>query len=147
MLLVPISEKLLADERVRLLDSYTSIILTKEEEQIAEINSKDLKKRDDLKKSLDLKLISQAEYDAALIIQAQATADAIAEINKGLAEKTEKTELEKRKAIIDTFQSSLKLAQDVNSAVPKDQIHKPIFQQFKWKQKVSQDETIYSIGA
>jgi hypothetical protein len=111
------SEKLLADERVRLLDSYTSIILTKEEEQIAEINSKDLKKRDDLKKSLDLKLISQAEYDAALIIQAKATADAIAEINKGLAEKTEKTELEKRKAIIDTFQSSLKLAQDVSSAL------------------------------
>ena len=111
------SEKLLADERVRLLDSYTSIILTKEEEQIAEINTKDLKKRDDLKKSLDLKLISQAEYDAALIIQAQATADAIAEINKGLAEKTEKTELEKRKAIIDTFQSSLKLAQDVSSAL------------------------------
>ena len=111
------SEKLLADERVRLLDSYTSIILTKEEEQIAEINSKDLKKRDDLKKSLDLKLISQAEYDAALIIQAQATADAIAEINKGLAEKTEKTELEKRKAIIETFQSSLKLAQDVSSAL------------------------------
>ena len=111
------SEKLLADERVRLLDSYTSIILTKEEEQIAEINKQDLKKRDDLKKSLDLKLISQAEYDAALIIQAQATADAIAEINKGLAEKTEKTELEKRKAIIDTFQSSLKLAQDVNSAL------------------------------
>ena len=111
------SEKLLADERVRLLDSYTSIILTKEEEQIAEINKQDLKKRDDLKKSLDLKLISQAEYDAALIIQAKATADAIAEINKGLAEKTEKTELEKRKAIIDTFQSSLKLAQDVNSAL------------------------------
>ena len=111
------SEKLLADERVRLLDSYTSIILTKEEEQKAEINAKDLKNRDDLKKSLDLKLISQAEYDAALIIQAQATADAIAEINKGLAEKTEKTELEKRKAIIDTFQSSLKLAQDVSSAL------------------------------
>jgi hypothetical protein len=111
------SEKLLADERVRLLDSYTSIILTKEEEQIAEINSKDLKKRDDLKKSLDLKLISQAEYDAALIIQAQATADAIAEINKKSAEVVEKTEADKRKAIIDTFQSSLKLAQDVNSAL------------------------------
>ena len=111
------SEKLLADERVRLLDSYTSIILTKEEEQIAEINSKDLKKRDDLKKSLDLKLISQAEYDAALIIQAKATADAIAEINKKSAEVVEKTEADKRKAIIDTFQSSLKLAQDVNSAL------------------------------
>ena len=111
------SEKLVADERVRLLDSYTSIILTKEEEQIAEINSKDLKKRNDLKKSLDLKLITQAEYDAALIIQAKATADAIAEINKKSAEVVEKTEADKRKAIIDTFQSSLKLAQDVNSAL------------------------------
>ena len=111
------SEKLVADERVRLLDSYTSIILTKEEEQIAEINSKDLKKRNDLKKSLDLKLITQAEYDAALIIQAKATADAIAEINKKSSEVVEKTEADKRKAIIDTFQSSLKLAQDVNSAL------------------------------
>jgi hypothetical protein len=111
------SEKLLADERVRLLDSYTSIILTKEEEQIAEINSKDLKKRDDLKKSLDLKLISQAEYDAALIIQAKATKAALKEIDDKAAGEVEKTEADKRKAIIETFQSSLKLAQDVSSAL------------------------------
>lgn len=45
------------------------------------------------------------------------------------------------------FDLYIRIAQDVNNAVPKDQIHKPIFQQFKWKQKVSQDETIYSIGA
>lgn len=111
------SEKLLADERVRLLDSYTSIILTKEEEQKAEINAKDLKNRNDLKKSLDLKLISQKEYDAALIIQAEATKAALKEIDDKAAEEVKKTETEKRKDIIETFQSSLKLAQDVSSAL------------------------------
>ena len=111
------AEKLLADERVRLLDSYTSIILTKEEEQKAEINAKDLKNRNDLKKSLDLKLISQKEYDAALIIQAEATKAALKEIDDKAAEEVKKTETEKRKDIIETFQSSLKLAQDVSSAL------------------------------
>ena len=45
------------------------------------------------------------------------------------------------------FELYIRIAHDVTSAVPKDQIHKPVFQQFKWKQKVSQDETVYSIGA
>jgi hypothetical protein len=44
------------------------------------------------------------------------------------------------------FDLYIRIAHDVNNAVPKDQIHKPIFQQYKWKQKVSQDETIYSLG-
>jgi hypothetical protein len=46
----------------------------------------------------------------------------------------------------DGFDLYIRIAHDVHNAVPKDQIHKPIFQQFKWKQKVPQDETIYSIG-
>lgn len=46
----------------------------------------------------------------------------------------------------DGFDLYIRIAHDVHNAVPKDQIHKPIFQQFKWKQKVSQDETIYSLG-
>ena len=111
------ADKLLADERVRLLDSYTSVILSKEQQQINEILAKDIQKNNDLKKSLDLKIITQAEYDAAVILQAQTTADAIAAINKGLAEKTEADELTKRKAVIDTFQASVKLAQDVSSAL------------------------------
>ena len=45
------------------------------------------------------------------------------------------------------FDLYIRIAHDVHNAVPKDQIHKPVFSQFKWKQKVSQDETIYSIGA
>lgn len=45
------------------------------------------------------------------------------------------------------FDLYVRIAHDVHNAVPKDQIHKPIFSQFKWKQKVPQDETIYSIGA
>ena len=45
------------------------------------------------------------------------------------------------------FDLYIRIAHDVHNSVPKEQIHKPVFQQFKWKQKVSQDETIYSIGA
>ena len=45
------------------------------------------------------------------------------------------------------FDLYIRIAHDVHNAVPKDQIHKPVFSQFKWKQKVSQDETIYSLGA
>jgi hypothetical protein len=44
------------------------------------------------------------------------------------------------------FELYIRIAHDVEGAIPKDQIHKPIFQQFKWKQKVSQDEIIYSLG-
>ena len=45
------------------------------------------------------------------------------------------------------FELYIRIAHDVNNAVPKDQIHKPVFQQFKWKQKVPKDDTIYYIGA
>ena len=45
------------------------------------------------------------------------------------------------------FDLYVRIAHDIHNAVPKDQIHKPVFSQFKWKQKVPQDETIYSIGA
>ena len=44
------------------------------------------------------------------------------------------------------FDLYIRIAQDVHNAVPKDQVHKPVFQQYKWKQKVPQDTTIYSIG-
>ena len=44
------------------------------------------------------------------------------------------------------FDLYIRIAQDVYNAVPKDQIHKPIFQQYKWKQKVLRDETVYSLG-
>jgi hypothetical protein len=44
------------------------------------------------------------------------------------------------------FDLYIRIAQDVHNAVPKDQVHKPVFQQFKWKQKVPQDTTVYSIG-
>ena len=44
------------------------------------------------------------------------------------------------------FDLYIRIAQDVHNAVPKEQVHKPIFQQYKWKQKVSRDETVYSLG-
>jgi hypothetical protein len=46
----------------------------------------------------------------------------------------------------DGFDLYIRIAHDVHGAVPKDQIHKPVFSQFKWKQKVVKDETIYSLG-
>jgi hypothetical protein len=46
----------------------------------------------------------------------------------------------------DGFDLYIRIAHDVHNAIPKDQIHKTIFQQFKCKHKVSQDETIYSLG-
>jgi hypothetical protein len=44
------------------------------------------------------------------------------------------------------FELYIRIAHDVHNAVPKDQLHKPIFAPFKWKQKVPQDETVYSLG-
>ena len=44
------------------------------------------------------------------------------------------------------FDLYVHIAHDVHSAVPKDQLHKPIFQQFLWKTKVAKEETIYSLG-
>lgn len=44
------------------------------------------------------------------------------------------------------FDLYIRIAHDVNGAIPKDQIHKPVFQQFKWKQKIPDTETVYSLG-
>jgi hypothetical protein len=55
------------------------------------------------------------------------------------------------------FDLYIRIAQDVEGSVPKQQIYKPIFQDFKWKQKIAynatnkslgipEDETIYSLG-
>ena len=42
------------------------------------------------------------------------------------------------------FDLYIRIAQDVHSAVPKDQLHRPIFQQFIWKNRV--EEKVYSLG-
>lgn len=46
----------------------------------------------------------------------------------------------------DGFDLYIRIAHDIQNAIPKDQIYKPIFQQFKWKHKVPEDETIYSLS-
>ena len=46
----------------------------------------------------------------------------------------------------DGFDLYIRIAQDVHGAVPKDQLHRPIFQQFVWKNKVPVDEKVYSLG-
>lgn len=44
------------------------------------------------------------------------------------------------------FDLYIRIAHDVHGAIPKDQLHKPIFQQYKWKQKIPDNETVYSLG-
>lgn len=44
------------------------------------------------------------------------------------------------------FELYIRIAQDVHCAVPKDQLHRPIFQSFIWKQPVPQEEKVYSLG-
>jgi hypothetical protein len=44
------------------------------------------------------------------------------------------------------FDLYIRIAHDVHNSVPKDQLHKTIFNQFKWKQVVPSDEKVYSLG-
>jgi hypothetical protein len=43
------------------------------------------------------------------------------------------------------FELYIRIAQDVHRAVPKDQLHRPVFEQFVWKNKVTED-TVYLLG-
>ena len=44
------------------------------------------------------------------------------------------------------FDLYIRIAQDVHTAVPKDQLHRPVFQQFIWKNKVPAEDKVYSLG-
>ena len=44
------------------------------------------------------------------------------------------------------FDLYVRIAHDVHGAVPKDQLHKPVFQQYLWKNKVAADEKVYLLG-
>lgn len=44
------------------------------------------------------------------------------------------------------FELYIRIAQDVHGAVPKDQLHRPMFQSFLWKNKVPSQEKVYSLG-
>jgi len=44
------------------------------------------------------------------------------------------------------FELYIRIAHDVHGAVPKDQLHKPVFQQYVWKNKVAENEKIYELG-
>jgi hypothetical protein len=46
----------------------------------------------------------------------------------------------------DGFDLYIRIAHDVHNAVPSEQIHKSVFEQFKWNKKVDKQETIYSLG-
>ena len=46
----------------------------------------------------------------------------------------------------DGFDLYIRIAQDVHHAVPAEQIHRPMFSQFKWTQKVASEETVYFLG-
>ena len=44
------------------------------------------------------------------------------------------------------FELYIRIAQDVHHAVPKDQLHRPVFQQFVWTNNVPKEEKVYSLG-
>jgi len=44
------------------------------------------------------------------------------------------------------FDLYIRIAHDVHKSVPRDQLHRPIFNQFKWKQAVPTNEKVYSLG-
>ena len=46
----------------------------------------------------------------------------------------------------DGFDLYIRIAHDVHNAVPREQLHRPIFQQFLWKNKVPQNDKVYSLG-
>ena len=46
----------------------------------------------------------------------------------------------------DGFDLYIRIAQDVHNAIPAQQIHRPMFEQFKWTKKVDRKETVYSLG-
>lgn len=48
--------------------------------------------------------------------------------------------------LYDDFELYIRIARDISSAVPKDQIRKPIFQIFKYKGKIDQTEKVYNLG-
>lgn len=48
--------------------------------------------------------------------------------------------------VYDDFELYIRIARDISSAIPKEQIRKPIFQGFKYKGKVDENEKIYSLG-
>ena len=46
----------------------------------------------------------------------------------------------------DGFDLYIRIAHDVHNAIPREQLHRPVFQQFIWKNKVPQEDQIYSLG-
>jgi hypothetical protein len=46
----------------------------------------------------------------------------------------------------ESFDLYIRIAHDVHNSVPKDQLNKTIFNQFKWKQAIPADEKVYSLG-
>jgi hypothetical protein len=44
------------------------------------------------------------------------------------------------------FELYIRIAQDVHKAVPKDQLHRPMFKSFIYKQDIPSNEVIYSLG-
>lgn len=44
------------------------------------------------------------------------------------------------------FELYIRIAKEVHGAVPKDQLHRPVFQSFIWKEAVPREETVYQLG-
>ena len=96
--------------RLELLDNYNSIVLSKEEQLIADVN----KERDDQASELVLalrrNLITEEEYSNALILLNEQTEAKITGIKKKTAEEQTKIDKEKTNAILKNIDEVIKVA-------------------------------------
>ena len=96
--------------KLELLDNYNSIVLSKEEQQIADVNSERDKQASELVLALSRNLITEEEYANALILLNQQTEDKITGIKKKTAEEQTKIDKTKTDAILKNIDQVIKIA-------------------------------------
>ena len=96
--------------KLELLDNYNSIVLSKEEQQIADVNSERDKQASELVLALSRNLITEEEYANALILLNQQTEDKITGIKKKTAEEQTKIDKTKTDAILKNIDEVIKIA-------------------------------------
>jgi len=96
--------------KLELLDNYNSIVLSKEEQQIADVNSERDKQASELVLALSRNLITEEEYANALILLNEQTEAKITGIKKKTAEEQTKIDKTKTDAILKNIDEVIKIA-------------------------------------
>ena len=96
--------------RLELLDNYNSIVLSKEEQLIADVNKERDEQANKLEYALYKKIITEEEYANALILLNEQTEAKITGIKKKTAEDQTKIDKEKTDAILKNIDEVIKVA-------------------------------------